>query len=111
MDDCGNIFAELPSNALPEESVAELLALPNCRIERIVSTGQVSPPDFWYDQDASEWVILLRGGARLLFEGESEPRTLNPGDFVHIAAHRRHRVDWTDPHQPTVWLAVHYRSI
>ncbi len=25
-------------------------------------------------------------------------------------AHRWHRVEWTDPAQPTVWLAVHYES-
>ena len=27
---------------------------------------------------------------------------------VNIPAHRRHRVEWTDPHEPTIWLAVHY---
>jgi cupin 2 domain-containing protein len=34
---------------------------------------------------------------------------MGPGDHVHIPAHRRHRVEWTDPAQPTVWLAVHHR--
>ena len=33
---------------------------------------------------------------------------LKPGDYVHIPAHARHRVAWTDAAQPTVWLAVHY---
>jgi cupin 2 domain-containing protein len=31
-----------------------------------------------------------------------------PGAYVHIPAHRKHRVEWTDPNQPTIWLAVHY---
>lgn len=103
----GNVFAELPLAALPEESMAEILTTPNLRIERIVSTGQASPTDYWYDQDWNQWVILLRGGARLLFEDEGVVRRFAPGDYVHIRAHRRHRVLWTDPQEVTVWLAVH----
>jgi cupin 2 domain-containing protein len=81
----------------------------NLRIERIVSTGQASAPGFWFDQDWAEWVLLLAGSAGLLFEGEAEPQVLRPGDHLLIAAHRRHRVAWTDTKRPTVWLAVHYR--
>jgi cupin 2 domain-containing protein len=33
--------------------------------------------------------------------------SLEPGDYLHIAAGRRHRVAWTDPGGPTVWLAIH----
>lgn len=105
----GNIFAGLPLAPLTEEIVSELCKTAALRIERIVSTGQASPVDHWYDQDANEWVILLRGAARLLFEDEAGERLLGPGDYVHIPAHRRHRVLWTDPEQVTVWLAVHYR--
>ena len=78
------------------------------RVERIVSTGQASPPGFWYDQELAEWVVLLAGAAELQFEDETVPRRLGPGDWVNIAAHRRHRVNWTDPAQPSVWLAIHY---
>jgi cupin 2 domain-containing protein len=53
--------------------------------------------------------LLLAGAARLRFEDETQARALGPGDWVEIAAHRRHRVEWTDPDQPTVWLAVFYR--
>ncbi len=80
------------------------------RIERIVSGGHSSPPGFWYDQDEHEWVMLLHGEARLLFEGDTEPLLLKPGDHVNIPAHRRHRVEWTTPHEPTVWLAVFSRD-
>jgi cupin 2 domain-containing protein len=52
-------------------------------------------------------VLLLAGAARLKFEGE-EPIDLRPSSFVNTPAHNRHRVEWTDPSQPTLWLAVHY---
>jgi len=109
MRNCGNIFDHLPAARLADEVINDILTAPQLRIERIVSTGQASPPDFWYDQEWKEWVVLLRGGARLLFEGEAEERSLRPGDYVHIPAHQRHRVVWTDPDQASVWLAVHYR--
>ncbi|HUC61250.1 MAG TPA: cupin domain-containing protein [Alphaproteobacteria bacterium] len=76
-------------------------------IERIVSTGQASAADFWYDAPRDEWVILLAGEAGLRFEGEAELLRLGPGDWVHIPAHRRHRVDWTAAEVATVWVAVH----
>jgi cupin 2 domain-containing protein len=102
-----NLFADLAGNA-DKEQVVEFLSRPGMKIERIVSSGQGSPPGFWYDQPHREWVVVLRGRARLRFEDERQPRMLGPGDFVDIAAHRRHRVEWTQPGEPTVWLAVHY---
>lgn len=102
-----NLFDEL-STITDQEELTDLLRRPAVRIERIVSTGQSSPPGFWYDQAHGEWVAVLAGEARLRFEDERAPRTLRVGDFVDIAAHRRHRVDWTHPTEPTVWLAVHY---
>jgi len=106
-DATSNLLAGLP-RALPQEQVRDILARPGLRIERIVSTGQASPPAFWYDQEQGEWVLLLAGAARLRFEDETDARSLGPGDCVDIAPRRRHRVEWTDPTQPTVWLAVHY---
>jgi cupin 2 domain-containing protein len=102
-----NLLDDLPGTA-DQEQFVDLLKRPALRIERIVSTWQSSPPGFWYDQAHGEWVALLAGEARLRFEDEAAARTLRAGDFVDIAAHRRHRVDWTHPAQPTVWLAVHY---
>lgn len=103
----GNIFERLPEH-LAEEQLTELLAAPGLTIERIVSIGQASPAGFWYDQDWSEWVLVLAGSAGLLVEGEAAPRVLGPGDYLLIPAHVRHRVAWTDPEHPTIWLAVHY---
>jgi cupin 2 domain-containing protein len=103
----GNLLAALPRRLDAEQTTA-LVASGNVRIERIVSTGQASPPGFWYDQAWTEWVFLVSGSAGLLFEGEAEPRFLGPGDYLVIPAHRRHRVAWTDVEHPTVWLAVHF---
>ena len=100
-----NLYAGLALDAQTEQWV-ELLSRPGLRIERIVSTGQASPPGFWYDQPQAEWVLLLQGEAKLAFEDEPEPRLLQAGDFVDIPAHRRHRVESTAA--LTLWLAVHY---
>jgi cupin 2 domain-containing protein len=102
----GNLFEDLPQGGADEE-VAIVAAFRGARIERIVSTGQESPPGFWYDQDEPEWVVVLSGSAGLLIEGEAAPRVLRPGDHVLIPPHVRHRVEWTDATAPTVWLAVH----
>ena len=91
-----------------DEVFTELLMRPGLRIQRIVSTGQASPPGFWYQQEEAEWVLILQGEALLRFEDEAEARRMMPGDFVDIAPLRRHRVEWTDPEQSTIWLAVFY---
>lgn len=104
----GNLFSDLPRAAEPAERVEPLLAQRGLRVERIVSSGQASPPGFWYEQPEAEWVLLVSGEALLRFEDESEARRLRPGDWLLIEPLRRHRVDWTATDAPTVWLAVHY---
>lgn len=102
-----NLFSSL--NWLPEREVFDkLLKRDGIRIERIVSSGQATPPGEWYDQDLHEWVILLRGSAGLRFADGETVFTLTPGDYLDIPPHARHRVEWTDPAQVTVWLAIHY---
>jgi cupin 2 domain-containing protein len=102
-----NLLTDLPTD-LPAELTQLLLQSPGVRIERIVSRGHRSPENFWYDQPAAEWVAVLAGRARVRFE-DGEVVEMTPGSYLNIAAHRRHRVDWTDPDQDTVWLAVHYQ--
>ena len=104
-----NLFDNLPES-LPEELVDVLVNSQHVRVERILSTGHASLAGFWYDQDQAEWVVVLKGEAKLLFEGDDEPRCMKPGDYVEIPAHVRHRVVWTAPNEPTVWLAVFYQS-
>jgi len=93
---------------LQEESIEVLLETKAVRIERIVSKGNASPPGFWYDQDKDEFVMLLEGGAGILFEAKAELKIMKPGDYLHIPAHAKHRVEWTDPLKETVWMAVFY---
>jgi cupin 2 domain-containing protein len=103
----GNIFARVP-NDLPDELFEDIVVAGELKIERIISEAHSSPPDFWYDQERSEWVILLQGSVGILFDGSHETIVLKPGDWINIPAHRKHRVQWTDPGEKTIWLAVHY---
>jgi cupin 2 domain-containing protein len=103
-----NLFTNLPSN-LPDEVSTTLLEADNVRIERIVSHGHSSPEGFWCDQDQHEWVVVLKGSARLRFEDALIE--MKPGDFVNITANKKHRVEWTTPDEPTIWLAVFYEKV
>ncbi len=100
-----NLFQDMPTS-LPNDLVETLLKTEHVRIERIVSTGQSSPENFWYDQDEGEWVILLRGAATLEFAGDIGMRRLCPGDYLFIPAHQKHRIIATSTKKPAVWLAV-----
>ena len=102
-----NLFADI-SEFVPEEVIEVLLKTENFRLERIVSDGQATPPGEWYDQESHEWVLLLKGSAGLRFAGELEIRVMRSGDALHIPAHLRHRVEWTESGVKTVWLALHY---
>src|SRR5947208_2012298 len=103
--DMTNLFDDVPRE-LPAERIDVLLETPTLRLERIVSTGHATPPGEWYDADRDEWVVVLRGRARLRIEGEAADRALGVGDHLLLRAHVRHRVEWTET--PTVWLALHY---
>jgi len=103
-----NIFSKVPYFMQGEISET-LLKSEHFELERIISSGQATLPGEWFDQNTNEWVILLSGSAGLRFDDEEEACVMYPGDYVHIPAQKRHRVEWTDPEQKTVWLALHYR--
>ena len=102
-----SLFAAVSSD-LPEEQLSTLLQTENFRLGRIVSTGQTTSEGEWYDQEENEWVLVLQGSAEIRFEEGDVTRTLSPGEYLQISAHVRHRVEWTDPDQPTIWLVLHY---
>jgi cupin 2 domain-containing protein len=104
-----NLLTNIPTS-LAEELIEVLIENKDVRIERIVSTGHSSPGNFWYDQEEHEWVVVLKGEARLLFKDDIESVDLKPGDHINIPAHKKHRVEWTTPNEPTVWLAVFYKD-
>lgn len=101
-----NIFDNFSKNN-DKEFIEEILSAKNFKLERIVSEGHTSPPNFWYNQDKNEFVLLLKGKAKLSFDN-GEKYELNPGDYMIINAHQKHRVDWTDPDQKTFWLTIFY---
>ena len=100
-----NLFAKLPS-ARRGEVVTELLSSKSARIDRIVSAGQVTPPDAPLVQDRDEWVVVLAGEAVLRI-ADSADIVLKPGDHVTISAGQNHWMTATSIDPPTVWLAVH----
>lgn len=101
-----NILSSIPAD-LPEEAFEELLRARHVRIERILSKGHASPPEGWYDQEEHEWVLVLEGAGKVLFEDGTEV-LLNKGGYLHIPARVRHKVTWTDPDSTTIWLAIFY---
>lgn len=50
---------------------------------------------------------MLSGSAGLWIEGEGAPKILRTRDYIEISPHVGCRVEWTNTHQPTAWLAVH----
>ncbi len=101
-----NLFKNIP-DSLPEEVMETLVRTPSLQVKRILSRGQTTD---WVVQESDEWVIVLRGHARLLIEGEESPRDMKPGDYLSIPSGTRHRVEWTDPDETTVWLPIHYKG-
>lgn len=102
-----SLYRNIPAD-LPEELLETLVQGSGVRIERIVSRGHCSPPDFWYNQDEHEWVTVLKGEGRLRFKEGDRLVHLCAGDWVNIAAGEEHRVEWTKEGEETVWLAVFY---
>jgi len=97
-----------PASELAKAEIFNDILSGNCgafKIERIVSHGQCT--EGWYDQEQDEWVLVVSGAAILRIRDESESRRMGPGDYIFIPAHKPHRVEWTDPEQPTIWLAIH----
>lgn len=89
------------------EVFEDLLCGREFRLERIISSGQATPEGEWLQQEQPEWVSLWSGRARLRFEQDENPYDVAPGDAWLIPANCRHRVDWTDAEQPSVWMALH----
>lgn len=102
-----NLFQDIPTH-LSEELLQTLVENTHVRIERIVSRGHQSPEGFWYDQQQHEFVLLVQGEAELALQSPDEQIRLCAGDWLVINAHRKHRVDWTDPQHDTIWLTVFF---
>jgi cupin 2 domain-containing protein len=77
------------------------------KVERIISTGQITPEDQVYDQDVDELVFLIQGEAKLLFVESNNEVCLKKGDSVFIKANCKHKVTYTSKEPPCVWIAIH----
>ena len=102
-----NIFNDIPST-FKKEIFENILLTKKFKLERILSKGHITPPNEWYYQEQNEWVLLLKGSADLQIEGKKDWVHLATGDYILIPAHVKHRVEWTDETEETVWLALHY---
>ena len=100
-----NIFEQIIIDK-NEEKFFEIFKNETIKVEKIVSNGQTSPENFWYEQEKSEFVLLLEGFAILEFENREEE--LKKGDCLNIQAYEKHRVKFTSLDEPTVWFAVFY---
>ena len=103
-----NLLANLP-DSLNEEQFEDIVKGKDVRIERILSHGQSSPESGWYDQDESEWVMVLSGFGVIEFE-DGRIVKLEQGDHVNIPARCKHKVKQTAQDEITVWLAVFYKG-
>ncbi len=103
-----NIF-HISKNELsnPDEIFKKLHESGNIHIERIISTGQVTPKDLWLSQNRNEWVVLLQGNAKLEFKNSGFIE-MNQGDYINIPASKKHRIIYTSSAPPCIWLAVHF---
>ena len=99
-----NIF-DLPEFPLTEELITILVENKNIRIERIISTGQISSD--WYDQTETEFVVLLGGYADITFDSGKTVH-MEKGDTLLIKPHEKHKVNHTSSEPPCVWFCVFY---
>ena len=100
-----NIF-DIPQQPSDNELFEVLKQGKMIKIEKIVSYGHVSKENEWYDQPKDEWVLLLQGKAKILFENDFI-KPLIAGEFLFIPKHQKHRVIETSTSPPCIWLAVH----
>ncbi len=92
-----------------DENIYNIFESKNIKIERIVSWGQSTPNDFWYNQPHDEWILLLNGEACIAYD---DNRTFNirHGDYMLIPAFQKHKVTHTSSEPKCVWLAIHLLS-
>jgi len=104
-----NIF-EIPDNSSGEEIFEDILKKDNLewfRLERIISFGNRSPEEGWYDQQWNEWVMVVKGEAVLEFETGASTELIT-GDHIFIEKNVKHKVSYTS--DDCVWLALHFKE-
>lgn len=99
-----NLLQNIPTS--DDEIFETILQNKSVKIERIISSGQTTPENFWYDQEEDEFVLVVQGEAKIAFEDREI--VLKVGDYVNIPAHTKHKVTYTSKDEETIWLAIFY---
>ncbi len=97
-----NLLENIPDSS-HEEIFQTLLENDKVKIERIISYGQTTPQDYWYDQDQDEFVMVVEGEAHIVYD-DGSIYNLFKGDSLYIKSHQKHQVTYTS--NPTIWLAI-----
>lgn len=86
-----NIFEIEKLPGIEEEEIVDILKEnEDVKIERIISTGQVSD---WMVQEKREYVLLIQGNAVIEFNDKTVE--MKSGDTLFIEKRERHRVAYT----------------
>ena len=99
-----NIFEIEKLPGIEEEEIVDILKENrDVKIERIISTGQVSD---WMVQERKEYVLLLQGSAVIEFNDKTVE--MKSGDTLFIEKKERHRVAYTSENPCCIWFCVHF---
>ena len=99
-----NIFEIEKLPEIEEEEILDILKEnEDVKIERIISTGQVSD---WMVQEKREYVLLIQGNAVIEFNDITVQ--MKSGDTIFIEKRERHRVAYTSESPCCIWFCVHF---
>ena len=99
-----NIFEIEKLPGIREDEIVDILKEnEDVKIERIISTGQVSD---WMIQKRKEYVVLLQGTA--IIEFNDKKVEMKVGDTLFIEKMERHRVGYTSENPCCIWFCIHF---
>jgi len=101
-----NLLDNIPFTS-KNEIFNTIISNDNIKIERIISYGQTTPKDYWYNQEEDEFVLILKGDAKIQYD-DGSIHILNTNDSLYIQSHQKHKVTYTA--NPTIWLAIFFLS-
>lgn len=97
-----NLYCVNPEVASNEVFI-DLLKNDSIHVEKIISYGQVTPIDEPFIQSHDEWVVVLKGMAKLRLDNNDY--ILDEGEYLFIPRNTKHWITYTE--NPTIWLALH----
>ncbi len=102
-----NLFTGIQEPENEPEIFKSINLLANARIELVRSNHNKIPSRIYY-QEEEEFVMIVRGKAKLLLEQNGKPETveMNPGDYLTIPRYTKHTVMETE--KDTYWVTVFY---